>query len=248
MNKYKHITWIVLFLILPQLSGFARGIYPPKPKVYRFGAAEPFHRSLLVPAENTSNLIQENKLPSRGKAFILSFLLPGAGELYAGSPKMAKIFFGVEVALWATYASFRAYGHWKEEDYKRYAVAHAGVTLAGKDHQYFVDVENYPNIRAYNDAKLQQRDVAAMYPETDEWAWAWDSEKSQKRFEKLRLASDDAYSNSLFVIAGILINHIVSGIDAMRIARKAQKAENTLQLGMAGLPEGGAVLKISQKF
>ena len=162
---------------------------------------------------------------------------------------LATVFAATELALWTTFASFRIYGNWKRNDYRLFAVAHAGVDLTGKDDQYFVDIEDYMNIVAYNDAKLRQRDLYALYPETEFWNWNWDSEASREAYEKMRVASDKAFNRSLLVVAAIMLNHITSGIDAVRIARKADPSdENPTRIGFIGLPEGGMVVSLSKSW
>lgn len=239
----------LLSILLFSLGSFGWGMEEPRGyEQSRFGTPKRFNRSILLDQETSvSGTIQ--KTPSRGKAFLLSLILPGAGEYYAGSKKMAGIFFGTEVLLWAAYGSFRTYGNWKKDDYKRFATVHAGIDPAGKDYQYFIDVENYMDIRSYNEAKLQQRDVNALYPEDEEYRWQWDSEASRKRYEKLRLASDDAYTRALFVIGGIVVNHIISGIDALRVVRKHRKTrDDAVQIGVVGLPEGGVCFHLWKCF
>jgi hypothetical protein len=162
---------------------------------------------------------------------------------------MGQIFLGSEGLLWATFFAFRAYGHWKEVDYQRYAVAHAGITREGKDYDYYVAIENYTDIRSYNEAKLQQRAVEDMYPEDEFYSWEWDSEASREDYERMRVASDRAYRRSIFVVGGIVINHIISGIDAIRLARKGKAAEvSSTQWGAGSLPEGGIVLCMVKRF
>ena len=208
-----------------------------------------FHKNVLVAQEDIATPQMKRHSPSQAKAFFLSFILPGAGEYYMGSRKMAKIFLGTEVFLWATYFSFRTYGNWKKTDYMQYAAAHAGVNPDGKDHQYFVDVENYRSIRHYNEAKLRQRNVEALYPENEAYSWQWDSDESREKFEKLRIASDSAYNRSKFVIAGIILNHIISGIDAIRLARKGEAASRKqLHLGVSGLSGGGMEFFVIKSF
>jgi len=205
-----------------------------------------FDRALLISsAEGESSYPHSSKV----KAFFFSFTLPGAGEYYAGSSKMAKVFLGSEAILWATYFSFRTYGNWKKNDYQQFAVSHAGVKLSGKDHQYFVNIENYNDIREYNDAKLRQRDAGALYPENKDYTWQWDSKSSRLRYVKLRVASDRAYNRSLFVIGGVILNHIVSGIDAIRVVRKNQGLRKSgVKVGVIGLPEGGIILTLWKVF
>jgi hypothetical protein len=211
------------------------------------GRAEGFRSELIGQQEESATI--EGKSPSQAKAFLLSFALPGAGEYYAGSRNMATVFASTELALWATFASFRIYGNWKKTDYRLYAVAHAGVDLTGKGDDYFVHIEDYMNLIEYNDAKLQQRNVGAMYPETEFWDWNWDSEASREAYEQMRVSSDQAFNRSLIVVAGIVLNHITSGIDAVRLARGAGKSdENRTRFGFFGLPEGGMVVALSKSW
>ena len=208
-----------------------------------------FSRTALIPTANESAVSEQPAPPSKAKAFFLSFLLPGAGEYYAGSKKMAKIFLGTEVLLWSTYFSFRIYGNWKKSDYELYAVSHAGIQPAGKDHKYYVAMENYNSLREYNEAKLRQRNLADLYPEDEQHSWQWDNKDSRRTFGTLRVASDRAYNRSLFVIGGVLINHLISGIDALRLAKKEESRHNqNIQVGVAGLPEGGMVLSVWKVF
>lgn len=54
------------------------------------------------------------------KAFLLSALLPGMGEFYAGSNR-GYLFLGIEAASWITYASYKASGNDKEDELYAYA-------------------------------------------------------------------------------------------------------------------------------
>ena len=188
--------------------------------------------------------------PSRVKAFFLSLAVPGAGEYYAGSKKAAGIAFGAEAALWAVYGGFQSYGRSWEHDYRIFAAAHAGVVNpAGKGHDYFSAIENYMNLVDYNDAKLQQRDLRAMYPEGSGYDWRWDSDESRRKFERMRIRSDRALRNSTFVIGGIALNHIISGIDAIRVARRNSRSGGEgVKVGVAGFPEGGGMVWIVKRF
>jgi TM2 domain-containing membrane protein YozV len=207
-----------------------------------------FSSQLLIQNESEKE-IDKQKSPSKSTAFFLSFILPGAGEYYLGSTKMAKIFFGIEATLWATFLTLKTYGSWKEKDYQLYAISHAGINTSGKEYQYYIDIENYNNIQEYNDAKLRTRDIGALYENNDEYSWNWDSEKSRNKFKKLRISSDTAYQSALFVIGGIVMNHLISGIDAVRIVRKQEKLKNNgIKIGFVPMPEGGGRLVLFKCF
>jgi len=213
-----------------------------------FSSPPLFERSSLVQPDKIPLENRQECAPSKVKAFFLSFLLPGTGEYYAGSRRMAKIFAGTETLLWTTFFSFRVYGSWIKKDYQSFAMAHAGIHPSGKDHQYFVDIEHFNSIREYNEAKLRQRKVRALYPENDAYTWQWDSEASRLKYERLRVASDKAYSNSILVIGTIIVNHIVSGIDAMRVVRKHEMVKKEIHIGVTVLPEGGAQFSLWRQF
>jgi len=206
-----------------------------------------FNKSVLLPADvNKQKMNAES--PSRGKAFLLSFLIPGLGEYYAGSEKMAKIFLGTEIALWTTYAGLRVYGSWREKDYKNFAITHAHINPKGKEHDYFVNIEHFDDIETYNQTKLKQRDVDALYPENEEYTWKWDSKKNRLKYEQIRMSSDRSFSNSVLIIGVVVLNHIVSGIDAMRIAIKADKKPSDLKAGFIPVPEGGMLFSVVKRF
>jgi len=204
-------------------------------------------KSILLNEQNNATSPEQiiRRRPSKAKAFFLSLALPGMGQLYAGNLKSAKIFWGTEALAWITYGSFRWYGSQKRSDYRAFAAAHAGVSSLGKNHDYFVAVENYMSLRDYNNAKLKQRNIDAMYPENGEYSWEWDKEESRKKFESLRVSSDKAFDRAVIVVGCVVINHIISAIDGQIEARK-KSGENIV--GVAGLPQGGGVVFFVKSF
>ena len=249
VNKVFWLMYLIVFLSQSELSFGGSNSNRSEKEPALFGSPAGFNRSSLVYSQDTIVHVSNPKSPSKLKAFLLSFILPGVGEYYAGSKRLTKIFLSSEIILWTAYFSFRTYGNWKKDDYIQLAVSHAGVNASGKDHQYFVNIENFDHIRAYNEVKLRQRQFDELYPENGYYSWQWDSETSRLTFERLRIASDTAYHRSLFVIGGILVNHIISGIDALRLAKKSrQESENPLRIGVAGLPEGGMMVLFWKPF
>ncbi|MCF7811710.1 hypothetical protein K9N50_12050 [bacterium] len=56
-----------------------------------------------------------------GKALLLSAIMPGTGELYAGNKLKAAIFFGVEVLAWTGVVYFYGQGKDKEDEFMDFA-------------------------------------------------------------------------------------------------------------------------------
>jgi len=154
------------------------------------------------------------------KAAFFSLLLPGAGEIYAGSQTKGGIFLSVEASFWAGFFGFRTYGGWLKRDYKVYAASHAKVDLAGKRDDFFDNLAFYDNRDRYNQfALLYHRGDAKPYPENDFWNWEWDSPKSKFYFRDLKNRSKTAYRRALYMVGLSLVNRVVSVIDAMKTVR-----------------------------
>ena len=59
-----------------------------------------------------------------GRAVLLSAIIPGAGEMYAGSTIKAVFFFGLEVTSWAMAISYAQQGKDKQDEYQAFAESH----------------------------------------------------------------------------------------------------------------------------
>jgi hypothetical protein len=166
-----------------------------------------------------SNMFPQGEASKKktGLAAIYSLLLPGMGELYADGFESGKYFLIAEGTLWLTYASFEIAGNQLRDDSREYAKAHAGVSPANKDDQYFVDIGNFISTDEYNQKKLRDRDYQKLYNDPG-YQWQWDSPLSRATFRDQRIASENMYNNRKFVFAAILVNHVASAINAVRAA------------------------------
>ena len=160
---------------------------------------------------------------SMKKAMLLSFLLPGAGEYYAGAKFKGQIFMGVEAAIWAGFLSHRVYGGWKEDDYKSYAAAHAGVINEGKDEQYYDWLGFYNSREEFNQFGRLFFPERAYLPDTDDYDWQWDSQAHRERYKEIKDDAKRAFRNANFFLGMALVNRIISGIDTYRTVKSAQK-------------------------
>jgi len=166
-------------------------------------------------AANPDTAARPTAVKSKGKAMLLSLLFPGLGERYAGRSGRAQAFLAAEISLWLSYAGFMTYQDWRRNDYRSYAAANAGISLAGKSDSYFVDVGNYNSIEEYNAAKLRQRNLPAYYQDVEKYYWKWSSTSQKEKFEQLRLSAERAGNHGLFVLGAVVANHLISAIDAV---------------------------------
>jgi hypothetical protein len=201
----------------------------------------------------------DDQIPSRksvGLAVIYSLLLPGMGELYAGGFGSGKFFLMGEAALWVTYAAFEIHGNDLRDGARSYAAARASVQISGKDDQFFVDVGNFATMDEYNDKRLRDRQPARLYSVAEGQWWQWDSENARLNFREQRVSSEDMYNNRKFVGAAIVINHIVSAINAARAAlsfnSSLEKSLGSVELSsrVLGSPgrEHGVLVTVSKSF
>jgi hypothetical protein len=204
----RFLTVIQLFVLIALLSGTG------------FGQDLFINESSLALIINADSL-SDNPAPavnldrkSKGKAFLLSLVIPGLGQRYAESDK-SRWFMVAEVGLWLTYSGFITYRDWKREDYKIYAATHANVALQGKSDSYFIDVGNYNSIDEYNAAKLRQRNLPDYYRDSEKYYWKWESEEQRQKFDEMRVASDQADNRALFALGAIFANHIISAIHSI---------------------------------
>jgi hypothetical protein len=155
---------------------------------------------------------------SAGLAVLYSLLLPGLGELYVENFASGKYFLIAEGTLWLGYAAVEIHANGLRDDARSFAVAQAGVSVAGKDDQFFVDIGNFLNTGDYNDKKLRDRDPGKLYDPLAGYSWRWETDAARMTFRDQRVGSETMYNNRKFVGAAILINHLMSAINAARAA------------------------------
>lgn len=161
---------------------------------------------------------------SPGLAAVYSLLLPGMGELYAGSFSSGRYFLVAEGVLWLSYAAFTVHGNSLRDDARAYAISAAGIEPAGKDDQFYVDIGNFMTTEDYNDKKLRDREPEKLYERSQGFGWDWVSESARTTYKDNRLSSETAYNNRKFIVAAIIINHVASAVNALRSAVSYNKA------------------------
>ncbi len=195
-----------------------------------------------------------------------SFLLPGLGQMRMGRTIRSKIYFGLEGAAWIAIGSFLYQGYSRENAYKDYAVAYAGVSGSDCADEYYEKVGSYLSNNGpggYNEAvrrearDLYYPDAAAMNAYYDsnrivgEQSWRWRSESAYRRFNSLRYGSDDAYRRALYAGMFALALRVVSTADAVLLSRDENRTleqrhgKVSLKIGHGA---GGVSLMLKKAF
>ncbi len=205
--------------------------------------------------EPTMNIVSapDAVVKSRGRAFLMSLLLPGWGQHYAGSKTMMKIFAVTEALTWGSYLGLNRWGNWLEDDSRTFAATHAGVNSAAKPGIYFVDIGRFDDIIAYNQAQLRDRDVADLYPESEDFFWRWDNDENRTKYDDIRKRSARALNRSEFAVAAIFVNHVVSAIHSTLAVYKSNKRQAESKVGFkfkldGTSPNSRVMLSLTKRF
>jgi len=153
---------------------------------------------------------------------VKSFLLPGWGEYSLNRSERGRIFTLSETALWASFAGALIVSKNYSKLFQAYAADYAGVETSGKDRQFWVDVGNYESMNGHNEEHLRFREYNALYPVEGDWDWEWSSDSKRKQYRTYRVSSDTWVLGAKFIAGSIVMNHIVSAIDALYLQRISQ--------------------------
>ena len=157
---------------------------------------------------------------SVGLAFLMSLALPGAGELYLGRKGQAVGFLTSEILLWAGLTVNSLYFDHLESESHTFAVQHARVNTTGKDKQFWIDIGKYNSVFDFNEQRRRDRYFDAIYVNEQSDFWFWDNKENRLRYDGNRLRANEISGQDVYFYASIVVNHLVSAINSLRIARK----------------------------
>ncbi len=169
----------------------------------------------------TAQVARDTK-PARSRTLapvIRSLIIPGTGEFQLGQIKRGRGFLLTETLFLVSIYTSRKAADYQDNALRGWAAEHANVIHSGKPDQFWVDIGNYATRDAYNEEHQRWRDLDNLYDVTPEWNWTWDSAKNRRRFEAIRINRDKWQIAGKFLIGGIVLNHFVSAIDALYLAR-----------------------------
>ena len=178
------------------------------------------------------------------KALFFSAVVPGAGQLYAGSWWKALGFLTIEAASWYFYSDYQREGKDIEDEYMTYADANwsedqywlAIASMSGKsaddiealrdwEHLNFShglhrekDQQYYEMIGKYNQFNYGWNDIYGSTPRpTDPLVYQREQILSEKRlyYEQRRDASNRAFKHATTSLTVVMFNHIVSALEAV---------------------------------
>lgn len=164
------------------------------------------------------------------KAMMLSFAVPGLGELYMGERDDALRAFAIEGAIIISYLGFHRYGDILRDDYIKYGKMHAGIS-SGMNEDYYEAVEWYRSREAYNigvreearrlfprDRERQLKYIADNeIPEEHSWKW---EDAEWLVFRDLRRRERETALHASYCIGLSIANRIISAIISRRMGEE----------------------------
>jgi hypothetical protein len=173
-----------------------------------------------------SSSLQNNSRKSPALAIIYSLLLPGMGELYADSYSSGKYFTIAEGALWGVFFGMNTYGNWQRDQYKSYAQSTGGVNPNGKNSDFYATIADYQSVYEYNNIKALDREFTQMLDPSQNY-WQWPSTTDRKAYRTLWTSSEQTFNNVRFVVGAMIVNRIISAINAVRLVAAYNKNQST---------------------
>ena len=182
----------------------------------------------------------QNQVDHKLDPVIKSLIIPGWGQKSLEKPKRARFFNYLESGILLTLIGSSTFANIEKKNYKAFASKHAAISSSGKNHKYWVDIGNYNSIENYNEEHLRNREMDDLYSDDKKWSWDWDQESNRKIFENKRIRADQLELFGTFSVGALVLNHIVSSIDALYLKRISTNKSltinphNNLILGSVG--------------
>lgn len=167
--------------------------------------------------------------PSPGGLFLRSMVLPGWGQavLARTRPEVkgrGRAGFWLDMGLAAGVWGLSRYSEIKAAEYRSYAMRVAGAASHGADSDYWVDVSNYLSREDFNQAMLEANLSERRYlEEADDWNWG--EREHRIRYRDLRAMSERAQAQALATCGALFVNHMLSGVQVLRLARTPRGLE-----------------------
>jgi len=168
----------------------------------------------------------ENK--SLTKAFFLSLIVPGGGEYYLGYHKAGIFFFTTEIFLGLGVYSYSLYSNWRLEDARAFAAQYAGINSQKLEENEELGeiIANYSSLEEYNHYQLISEDNPKLLSAQDGFNWEWMNEDHWSEYRKIRTSSLKAAHRVRVLTSFVLLNHLCSGLNILRLKRKPDLATN----------------------
>lgn len=231
-----------------------------------FNRACELHRHMMngVTDLDFSNILQTQTTTMNGKkklfiGILLSAVVPGTGEFYAGSWIKGAIFLGVEAALWVGYAQYTDEGqewedtfhgfantHWSEPDYWVDLASHVGITgVTTENYDVYLDqlrqAESDLSHYTHSLPETKTQQYFEMIGKYDQFKAGWDDWEegdpaltpNRDYYEEIRHESNVQFKRASYCAMLALGNRLLSVFDtAWTIRRINRRVEGKMRVSL----------------
>lgn len=170
----------------------------------------------------------------RARILLRSLTVPGWGQASLGHRGSATVFMTAEIAVWASFTSFRIQEQLRRDSYEQTAQLFAGIDLTHRDEEFRRIVGSYLSSDEYNQFVVA-RDAANLYldPDHPDYAgyhayiaahelkgadtWNWESVDQLLRYRGQRKNAQRAALRANTALAFAVVNRLISAVHASRL-------------------------------
>lgn len=186
----------------------------------------------------------EARPKSGGKAFLLNLVVPGLGQRYLNDGRWTRgavLFAAVDAGLWAGLLGANWRSDHLEKSYTTLAAGGAGALVEGKNRAFFLNLARFRSSDAYVDALLRSRNWGQLTAAEDPAnAWAWATSADWARYRALREDAEALRRQRPLLISLLVANRLLSGIGALRTARRMAEDRAGVAASLGPPPFAGA--------
>lgn len=179
------------------------------------------------------------------KAMLLSAIVPGWGQAYAHSYTKGAFYLAAEVGTYLSWMRLKQETNWAIDEYKDYAESIANVPQ-DSDKEYYQLIQDNFSSEAYNaSVERYARNVYLIinndpngyeeyldkYKIPEEYSWNWENNRNWNRYKDLRYTKQNYEVYENFAVAALMINRLVSAVDAAVTAKRINRNEEKHSLG-----------------
>lgn len=165
------------------------------------------------------------------KAFLYSFVVPGAGQMYTGSKIKAVLFLGVEALGWTGYFTYQGRGDDKTGIFEDYA----NTYWSRQQYAAFLDSVPPEYHFTHELPATNTQQYYEMIGKYDQFVYGWDDTEPQPpdyenigiaysahrlHYEDMRHDANKQYDRATKSLILVMFNHLVSGFEAALSAKR----------------------------